>query len=122
VSVCVGGGRWKECDGISSDGMNGMNGMGWIGWISAWEGKRELLLRLHGIHRFMYSACRCWQHADICCCCCACRGAGWGPLRRAPVQHLDFNGRPGLLRTVLEAQVGAGGTCRCCKTHECSER
>jgi hypothetical protein len=23
------------------------------------------------------------------------RGGGWGPLRRAPVQYLDFNARPG---------------------------
>ena len=28
------------------------------------------------------------------------RGGGWGPLRRAPVQHLDMNARMGLLRTV----------------------
>mmetsp|Transcript_26101 Transcript_26101/g.57021 ORF Transcript_26101/g.57021 Transcript_26101/m.57021 type:complete len:697 (+) Transcript_26101:262-2352(+) len=38
------------------------------------------------------------------------RGGGWGPLRRAPIQHLDFNGRPGLLRTVLEAQETRGLT------------
>ncbi|KAL6765729.1 hypothetical protein V8C86DRAFT_2448564 [Haematococcus lacustris] len=38
------------------------------------------------------------------------RGGGWGPLRRAPVQHLDFSGRPGLLRTVLEAQETRGLT------------
>lgn len=38
------------------------------------------------------------------------RGGGWGPLRRAPVQKLDFNGRDGLLRTVLEAQETRGLT------------
>lgn len=38
------------------------------------------------------------------------RGGGWGPLRRAPIQYLDFNGRPGLLRTVLEAQETRGLT------------
>lgn len=38
------------------------------------------------------------------------RGGGWGPLRRAPVQHLDMGGRPGLLRTVLEAQETRGLT------------
>lgn len=38
------------------------------------------------------------------------RGGGWGPLRRAPVQRLDMNGRPGLLRTVLEAQETRGLT------------
>lgn len=38
------------------------------------------------------------------------RGGGWGPLRRAPVQHLDMSGRPGLLRTVLEAQETRGLT------------
>ncbi len=38
------------------------------------------------------------------------RGGGWGPLRRAPVQKLDFSGRPGLLRTVLEAQETRGLT------------
>eukprot|EP00798_Chlamydomonas_sp_ICE-L_P011915 gene11915-15016_t len=38
------------------------------------------------------------------------RGGGWGPLRRAPVQYLDFSGRPGLLRTVLEAQETRGLT------------
>ncbi|KAF8064522.1 viaA [Scenedesmus sp. PABB004] len=38
------------------------------------------------------------------------RGGGWGPLRRAPVQHLDLNGRPGLMRTVLEAQETRGLT------------
>jgi hypothetical protein len=31
-------------------------------------------------------------------------------LRRAPVQHLDMSGRPGLLRTVLEAQETRGLT------------
>eukprot|EP00887_Chlorella_sp_A99_P000547 scaffold17.g547.t1 len=35
------------------------------------------------------------------------RGGGWGPLRRAPIQYLDMKGRPGLLRTVLEAQASA---------------
>lgn len=40
----------------------------------------------------------------------ACRGGGWGPLRRAPVQHLDMRGRPGLLRTTLEAQETRGLT------------
>lgn len=39
------------------------------------------------------------------------RGGGWGPLRRAPVQHLDERGRPGLLRTTLEAQE-TRGLCR----------
>uniref|UniRef100_A0A7S0RJC1 VWFA domain-containing protein n=1 Tax=Chlamydomonas leiostraca TaxID=1034604 RepID=A0A7S0RJC1_9CHLO len=39
------------------------------------------------------------------------RGGGWGPLRRAPVQHLDMSGRPGLMRTVLEAQE-TRGLCR----------
>ncbi|KAI8463939.1 MAG: hypothetical protein J3K34DRAFT_455000 [Monoraphidium minutum] len=38
------------------------------------------------------------------------RGGGWGPLRRAPVQRLDMGGRPGLLRTVLEAQETRGLT------------
>ncbi|GBF95418.1 hypothetical protein Rsub_08380 [Raphidocelis subcapitata] len=38
------------------------------------------------------------------------RGGGWGPLRRAPVQRLDMSGRPGLLRTVLEAQETRGLT------------
>lgn len=38
------------------------------------------------------------------------RGGGWGPLRRAPVQHLDMRGRPGLLRTTLEAQETRGLT------------
>ncbi len=38
------------------------------------------------------------------------RGGGWGPLRRAPTQHLDMGGRPGLLRTVLEAQETRGLT------------
>jgi len=38
------------------------------------------------------------------------RGGGWGPLRRAPVQHMDAGGRPGLLRTVLEAQETRGLT------------
>jgi len=38
------------------------------------------------------------------------RGGGWGPLRRAPVQFLDERGRPGLLRTVLEAQETRGLT------------
>lgn len=38
------------------------------------------------------------------------RGGGWGPLRRAAVQHLDARGRPGLLRTVLEAQETRGLT------------
>jgi len=38
------------------------------------------------------------------------RGGGWGPLRRAPVQKLDMSGRPGLLRTVLEAQETRGLT------------
>ena len=38
------------------------------------------------------------------------RGGGWGPLRRAPVQKLDARGRPGLLRTVLEAQETRGLT------------
>ncbi|KAF6255953.1 hypothetical protein COO60DRAFT_1296414 [Scenedesmus sp. NREL 46B-D3] len=38
------------------------------------------------------------------------RGGGWGPLRRAPVQLLDMNGRTGLLRTVLEAQETRGLT------------
>ena len=47
-----------------------------------------------------------------CACACArcCRGGGWGPLRRAPVQHLDMRGRPGLLRTTLEAQETRGLT------------
>ena len=47
-----------------------------------------------------------------CTCSCApcCRGGGWGPLRRAPVQHLDMRGRPGLLRTTLEAQETRGLT------------
>ena len=36
------------------------------------------------------------------------RGGGWGPLRRAPVQHLDMNSRMGLLRTTLEAQETQG--------------
>lgn len=38
------------------------------------------------------------------------RGGGWGPLRRAPVQNFDVKGRPGLLRTVLEAQETRGLT------------
>lgn len=38
------------------------------------------------------------------------RGGGWGPLRRAPVQRLEMKGRPGLLRTVLEAQETRGLT------------
>lgn len=38
------------------------------------------------------------------------RGGGWGPLRRAPIQFLDDRGRPGLLRTVLEAQETRGLT------------
>lgn len=38
------------------------------------------------------------------------RGGGWGPLRRAPTQYLDDRGRPGLLRTVLEAQETRGLT------------
>ena len=38
------------------------------------------------------------------------RGGGWGPLRRAPVQHLDMNARMGLLRTTLEAQETRGLT------------
>ncbi|GFR40849.1 hypothetical protein Agub_g1499 [Astrephomene gubernaculifera] len=38
------------------------------------------------------------------------RGGGWGPLRRAPVQFLDLNARPGLLRTILEAQETRGLT------------
>ena len=38
------------------------------------------------------------------------RGGGWGPLRRAPVQRLDMKGRPGLLRTTLEAQETRGLT------------
>ena len=38
------------------------------------------------------------------------RGGGWGPLRRAPVQRLDMRGRPGLLRTTLEAQETRGLT------------
>lgn len=38
------------------------------------------------------------------------RGGGWGPLRRAPIQHLDMKGRPGLLRTVLEQQETRGLT------------
>lgn len=38
------------------------------------------------------------------------RGGGWGPLRRAPIQYLDLNARPGLLRTVLEAQETRGLT------------
>ncbi|KAK9805342.1 hypothetical protein WJX73_003956 [Symbiochloris irregularis] len=38
------------------------------------------------------------------------RGGGWGPLRRAPVQHLDMRGRMGLLRTTLEAQETRGLT------------
>jgi hypothetical protein len=38
------------------------------------------------------------------------RGGGWGPLRRAPIQFLDLRGRPGLLRTVLEAQETRGLT------------
>lgn len=38
------------------------------------------------------------------------RGGGWGPLRRAPVQYLDMGGRPGLLRTTLEAQETRGLT------------
>lgn len=38
------------------------------------------------------------------------RGGGWGPLRRAPIQHLHMKGRPGLLRTVLEQQETRGLT------------
>jgi uncharacterized protein with von Willebrand factor type A (vWA) domain len=38
------------------------------------------------------------------------RGGGWGPLRRAPVQRLEMKGRPGLLRTTLEAQETRGLT------------
>jgi hypothetical protein len=38
------------------------------------------------------------------------RGGGWGPLRRAPIQYLDTKGRPGLLRTILEAQETRGLT------------
>lgn len=38
------------------------------------------------------------------------RGGGWGPLRHAPVQRLDMKGRPGLLRTTLEAQETRGLT------------
>lgn len=38
------------------------------------------------------------------------RGGGWGPLRRAPIQYLDMRARPGLLRTVLEAQETRGLT------------
>jgi len=38
------------------------------------------------------------------------RGGGWGPLRRAPTQKLDMRGRPGLLRTTLEAQETRGLT------------
>ena len=38
------------------------------------------------------------------------RGGGWGPLRRAPTQKLDLRGRPGLLRTTLEAQETRGLT------------
>ena len=38
------------------------------------------------------------------------RGGGWGPLRRAPIQYLDMKGRPGLLRTILEAQETRGLT------------
>lgn len=38
------------------------------------------------------------------------RGGGWGPLRRAPTQHLDMNARMGLLRTTLEAQETRGLT------------
>ena len=37
-------------------------------------------------------------------------GGGGGPLRRAPVHHLDMRGRPGLLRTTLEAQETRGLT------------
>lgn len=29
------------------------------------------------------------------------RGGGWGPLRRAPVQHLDMGGRPGVCLLVF---------------------
>ena len=40
------------------------------------------------------------------------RGAGWGPLRRSPVQHLDLDrGRDGLLRSILEQQE-TRGLCR----------
>ncbi|KAK9816841.1 hypothetical protein WJX72_005809 [[Myrmecia] bisecta] len=38
------------------------------------------------------------------------RGGGWGPLRRAPIQYLDVKARPGLLRTILEAQETRGLT------------
>ena len=40
------------------------------------------------------------------------RGAGWGPLRRSPVQALDMShGREGLLRSILEQQE-TRGLCR----------
>jgi hypothetical protein len=40
------------------------------------------------------------------------RGAGWGPLRRSPVQSLDMvHGREGLLRSILEQQE-TRGLCR----------
>ena len=40
------------------------------------------------------------------------RGAGWGPLRRSPVQALDMShGRDGLLRSILEQQE-TRGLCR----------
>ena len=39
------------------------------------------------------------------------RGAGWGPLRRSPVQVFSEHGRDGLLRSVLEAQK-TRGLCR----------
>ena len=50
------------------------------------------------------SAARRWQVRSLG------RGGGWGPLRRAPIQHLDMKGRPGLLRTVLEQQETRGLT------------
>ena len=39
------------------------------------------------------------------------RGAGWGPLRRSPVQAFDEAGRDGLIRSVLEQQE-TRGLCR----------
>lgn len=39
------------------------------------------------------------------------RGAGWGPLRRSPVQAFDEGGRDGLIRSVLEQQE-TRGLCR----------
>jgi len=39
------------------------------------------------------------------------RGAGWGPLRRSPVQAFDAAGRDGLLRSILEQQE-TRGLCR----------